>query len=84
MSLVRFTFYVSFEYVMCGHGFLNKPDVNCLDVMFCVLFRKVEDLQFTLEEMSIEKADAEVCNFCLHFIYFTFLSPVIITIITLC
>jgi len=27
-----------------------------------VLFRKVEDLQFALEEMSIEKADAEVCS----------------------
>ena len=27
-----------------------------------MLFRKVEDLQFALEEMSIEKADAEVCS----------------------
>ena len=31
--------------------------------MLCVLFRKVEDLQFNLEEMSIEKAEAEVSSF---------------------
>jgi len=28
--------------------------------MLHALFRKVEDLQFALEEMSIEKTDAEV------------------------
>ena len=32
--------------------------------MSCVLFRKVVDLQFALDEVSIEKADAEVIDFC--------------------
>jgi len=56
----------------------SSSRTNCLDVA-CV-FRKVEDLQFALEEMSIEKADAEVCNLCVHILYLAFfLQFVIIT-----
>jgi len=47
--------------------------------MLRVLLRKVEDLQFLLEEMSIEKAHAEVTTFWHLFCYrrwFSFWSDV--------
>ena len=39
----------------------------CCCCCYVVLFRKVGDLQFALEEMSIEKSDVEVRSFCCMF-----------------
>jgi len=42
-----------------------------------MLFRKVEDLQFALEEMSIEKADAEVSSYLCLGIFCLFITFVV-------